>query len=60
MQDITETCKYCDKPTIKTEPKRKKLKPNQKYYFLYYYKCTDYPNCNGIFHVEKAKVWTNI
>ena len=58
MIDTTKICRYCGEPTIRTIPKRKKLKPDQKYYFLYYYKCTDYPNCKGIFHVENAKVWT--
>ena len=45
--DVKTTCKYCEKPTIKTIPKRKKLKPDQKYYFTYYYKCTDYPKCRA-------------
>jgi len=57
--DVKTTCKYCEKPTIKTIPKRKKLKPDQKYYFTYYYKCTDYPKCRGIFHVKEAMVWVD-
>ena len=57
--DVKTTCKYCEKPTIKTIPKRKKLKPDQKYYFTYYYKCTDYPKCRGIFHVKAAMVWVD-
>ena len=50
--DVRTTCKYCEKPTIKTIPKRK-------YYFTYYYKCTDYPKCRGIFHVKEAMVWVD-
>jgi len=47
-----DLCRKCSTPLIKKIPKRKKLKPNQTYYFEYYLIC---PNCKTTYNVEAAK-----
>lgn len=45
-------CRKCNTPVVKMIPKRKKLKPNQTYFFEYYLLC---PNCKIPYNVEEAK-----
>lgn len=50
--NVGDECRKCGDLVIKKEPKRKKLKPNQPYYFEYYLYC---PKCKSMYMVEEAK-----
>lgn len=57
---ITRTgqpCRKCGTPVIKKIPKRKRLKPNQTYFFNYYFYCK---NCRTLYMVESQKVFTSV
>ncbi|WP_242084209.1 ribonuclease HI [Aestuariivivens sediminis] len=47
-----DSCRKCDTPVVKKSPKKRKIKPNQTYYFEYYMLC---PNCKAMYMVEEAK-----
>jgi ribonuclease HI len=49
-----DICWKCNTPVVKRTPKKKKLKPNQRYYFEYYLYC---PWCKTMYMVDKAKVF---
>jgi len=51
-----DLCRDCNTPVIKKIPKRRKLKPNQVYYFEYYMSC---PSCNQMYHIEEAKKYVD-
>lgn len=47
-----QPCRKCSTPVIKKIPRRKKRKPNQKYYYEYYFYC---PKCRTMYMVDKVK-----
>ncbi|RED42625.1 ribonuclease HI [Winogradskyella eximia] len=47
-----DLCRKCNTPTVKKTPKKRKIKPNQSFYFEYYLYC---PNCKAMYMVEDAK-----
>ena len=47
-----DLCRKCNTPTIKKSPKKRKIKPNQTYYYEYYLFCA---NCKAMYMVEEAK-----
>ncbi len=47
-----QPCRKCQTPVQMKIPQHKKFKPNQPYYFDYYFYC---PNCNAMYMVESAK-----
>ena len=47
-----DLCRHCNVPVIKVIPIKRKLKPNQSYYFEYYMQC---PQCGIPYMVEEAK-----
>lgn len=47
-----DNCRKCNNPVIKKVPKKKKTKPNQKYYYEYYLFC---PSCKTMYMVENGK-----
>lgn len=52
-----QECRHCDGKVIRKSHKLNfKPKPNQPYYFLYWFKC---PKCRAQYMVEEAKVYLN-
>ncbi len=51
ITEVGQPCRKCSTPVIKRIPKFK-LKPGQKYYYLYFLYC---PNCKHKYMVDKAK-----
>jgi len=49
-----QLCRKCDAPVAKTIPRRRRRKPNSKYYFEWYLKCPNV-DCKTIYMVESAK-----
>ncbi|MBU2929442.1 ribonuclease HI [Winogradskyella psychrotolerans] len=47
-----DLCRKCNTSLIKKTPKKRKIKPNQSFYFEYYLYC---PNCRAMYMVEDAK-----
>ena len=47
-----DLCRKCNTPTVKKTPKKRKIKPNQSFYFEYYLYC---PNCKAMYMVKDAK-----
>ncbi len=47
-----DACRKCGTSVIKKQPKKRKLKAHQSYYFEYYLYC---PSCKAMFMVEEAK-----
>ncbi len=47
-----DTCRKCKSRVVKKYPKKRKLKPNQSYYFEYYLFCTE---CKTMYMIEEAK-----
>ncbi|WP_411895240.1 ribonuclease HI [Winogradskyella sp. A2] len=52
IENEGDPCRKCSTPTINKSPKKRKLKPNQSYYYEYYLYCS---NCKAIYMVEDAK-----
>ncbi len=50
----SDPCRGCGTPVVKKARSRKKLKPNQEYFFKYYFIC---PDCSKRFNAEEAKVF---
>ncbi|MDI9365138.1 MAG: ribonuclease HI [Flavobacterium sp.] len=51
-----DNCRKCNTPVVKKLTKKKSLKPNQEYYFEYFFLC---PNCKTMYMVEEAKRFRN-
>jgi len=49
---VGEACRKCGTAIIRRNPKRKKLKQKQTYYYEWYLYC---PNCKAMYMVEEAK-----
>ncbi len=49
-----DLCRKCNTPVILKKPEKKKLKPNQTYYFEYYLLCPN-QSCKTMYMVEEAK-----
>ncbi len=47
-----DLCRKCGTQVVKKITKKRKIKPNQNYFFEYYFFC---PNCRNIYLVEDAK-----
>lgn len=47
-----DICWKCSTPVLKKQTKKKALKPNQEYFFEYYFFC---PGCKTMYMVEEAK-----
>ena len=47
-----DKCRKCDTPVIKNQTKKKTLRPDQEYYYEYYFLC---PNCKTMYMAEAAK-----
>ena len=47
-----DPCRKCGNLVIYKQPKKKELKPNQAYYYEYYFVC---PTCRTIYMVDEAK-----
>lgn len=47
-----QPCRKCSTPVVKKIPQRKKRKPNQTYYYEYYFLC---PQCHTMYMVDKVK-----
>lgn len=52
IEKVGDECRKCGEPVIKKIPKKKKIKPNQSYYFEYYLFC---PSCNTMYMTEDGK-----
>lgn len=48
-----EACRKCFTPVVRREPKHKRFKPDQWYYFKWYLVC---PTCGVMYMVDEAKV----
>jgi len=47
-----DLCRKCNTPVVKVVPAKRKLKPDQNYYYEYYMYC---PGCKTQYNVEEAK-----
>lgn len=45
-------CRNCGVPVIKKSPSKRKIKPNQEYYYEYYLYC---PSCKNMYMIDEAK-----
>jgi ribonuclease HI len=47
-----DICRNCGVPVIKKSPSKRKIKPNQEYYYEFYLYC---PSCKNMYLVDEAK-----
>lgn len=52
IENVGDECRKCGEAVIKKTPKKKKIKPNQLYYFEYYLFC---PSCKTMYMTEDGK-----
>lgn len=52
IENEGDECRKCGDLVIKKTPKKKKIKPNQSYYFEYYLSC---PSCKTMYFTEDGK-----
>lgn len=52
IQNEGDLCRNCGIPVIKKSPSKRKIKPNQEYYYEYYLYC---PSCKNMYMIDEAK-----
>ncbi len=52
IENVGDECRKCGELVIKKTPKKKKIKPDQSYYFEYYLFC---PSCKTMYMTEDGK-----